>query len=54
MGNEEGARPFAANPTESHLTIMELSMFALRGITGSRTMKLRGKIVDVKVVCDGG
>ena len=36
--------------TDTQLTLLELSMFSLGGITGSRTMKLHGRIAELEVV----
>ena len=37
-------------PANTQLNLLEVSMFALGGITGPRTMKLRGRITELKVV----
>ena len=44
---DDGYTPSSA---DTQLTILELSMFYLGGITGPRTMKLRGHIAELEVV----
>ena len=48
--DEDDPAPQLATLANNHLTLMELSMFALGGITGPRTLKLCGHISDIEVM----
>ena len=48
--DDDDPAPQLASPANNQLTLMELSTFAFGGITGPRTMKLRGHISDIEVM----